>query len=262
MEQIDAALQLWNQGDCVLEGEHWLAFGNIDETTYQVEEDQVAGFVVTTQTCDIVRSCSVRPWIEICPLVSVPAAQLDLVRQEQIIQYAYMPMLAARSLVADLDRSMTVHKRVVASWKREPGGFDDTSSRAFARALSRKRSRKAFPDDFTELVSKLRKFIKDKHGKDSTDGHALVDLREIRVSASPNWDAPQVELTFWFIWNEWTALSREGRAGAAARWCAKVTAGGRFVSVRHLGLLLADMRADEYVDADSMDLDYLSHTEE
>lgn len=255
--QVNEALSFWNQGDYVLDGQHWFAFGSLAEGVYQVEESSVRGFVVTTQTCDLVKDCAVRPWVEVSPLVEVSDEMLEQARQRQAIHLGYLPMLARRRLVADLERTMTFTKQVVAQWKREPSGLDDKFSRDFAQSLSRKRSRKAFPDDFNPLVGKMRDFIKSKHGKNSSEGQALLDLREIRVTAHPSWDAEAVKLTFWFIWEDWTVMSRESRASSAGRWCEKVKAGGRYSSVTHVGCLLTDMRADEYVFSDPLDLEYL-----
>lgn len=69
--------------------------------------------------------------------------------------YAFLPQLADRHLVVDLDRIMTVEKAMVLSWTRAPGCATDVEARAFAQALARKRARFAFPDDFTFWVKKL-----------------------------------------------------------------------------------------------------------
>jgi hypothetical protein len=256
--QVDALVSLWRQGDFIVGGDCWFAFHDLDEAGVQIMESAVHGLVVTTQTCDIVRNVADRPWIEVSPLVEVTDDELAQIQQGNVIQYAVLPFLIPRRLVVDLDRSMTVHKRVVATWERCASGLDDIAGRLFSQALARKRARKAFPNDFVKLVGKLRDFVKSKHGKDSPDGRALLDLREIRVTAAPNWTAEEVSLRFWFVWNEWTLLDRDSRAATAGRWCAKVVATNRFRSVSHAGVLLCDMRADEYVNSDALDLDYLS----
>ena len=63
----DSALGEWRQGDCVL-GEHWFAHRldvsfsvtdsglNAAQGGVDLAEQEVPGFVVVTQTCDIVRS--------------------------------------------------------------------------------------------------------------------------------------------------------------------------------------------------------------
>jgi hypothetical protein len=68
--EVDRALGLWRQGDCVL-GEHFVhRFDRslpipdvgraIQETGADLVETDVAGLVIVTQSCDIVRPCTER----------------------------------------------------------------------------------------------------------------------------------------------------------------------------------------------------------
>lgn len=165
---VDDALGAWRQGDCVLDGEHWFAhrldtkFPVTDASRAAADEgadlaeEEIAGFVVVTQTCDVVRACDERPYVEVCPLVGVDEPRLREIERGRRPAYAYLPLLADRRLVADLDRVMTVEKPVVASWTRAPGWVTDAEARMFAQALARKRARFAFPDDFTGFARKLQ----------------------------------------------------------------------------------------------------------
>lgn len=63
---------------------------------------------------------------------------------------------------------MTVEKAVVASWTRTDGCRTDEQRRAFATALSRKRARFAFPDDFVAAARQLQDRLADKHGSRRT----------------------------------------------------------------------------------------------
>lgn len=268
IELVDAALQDWRQGDCVL-GEHWFAFGlskNLPLTGAglaaasngaEIAEQQVRGFVVVTQTCDIVRTCESRPFIEVCPLVEVDSNKLGEIASFRRPAYAFLPLLADFSLVADLDRVMTFEKGVVASWKRVPGWGTDEEARAFAFALSRKRIRFAFPNDFSDWVSKLRNRVLDKHEKNSEEGLGLRALREIRVQASPSWEAAQCSILFLFIRNvkdedshKWSTL--------LGGWLNLVPSSGRFVHVEGQVTTLEDITAAEYLSSDLLDLDHLS----
>src|SRR5581483_2348009 len=103
-----------------------------------------------------------------------------------------------------------VEKSVVAQWTRTPGWTSDEQLRAFSQALARKRVRFAFPDDFAALVKPLRDRLAGKHDKDSSEGRALRQLREIRIAASPSWDGDSVSLMFHFVRREDTT-SFEGR---------------------------------------------------
>jgi hypothetical protein len=237
---VDGALALWRQGDCVL-GEHWFAH-RLDtscpiteagraaaEADADLAEQEVAGFVVVTQTCDIVRSCVDRHFVEVCPLVVVERERLGEIERGRRPAYGFLPRLASRNLVADLDRVMTVEKPLVARWERVPGWDTDAEARNFARA--------------------------------SGEGRALRALREIRVSASPSWDAEKVDVRFWFIRDDADA-SFEGEpwAGLLAGWLKLVPATGRFTDVHGQVVELEAMKASEYVDSDALDLDHLSTT--
>ena len=211
--RIDAALRPWRQGDIALV-ERWFvhvgdparpltwAAAETTEAGPQALMSEVAGLIVVTQTCDVVRSCVERPFVEVCPLVEVSEEHLHDVRRARCPAYAFVPALADRRLVADLDRVMAVEKSIVADWKRTPGWAVDGEARGFAQALARKRVRFAFPDDFTALTRKLQGRMVEKHERNSDEGRALRALREIRVQASPSWHSSAVTLMFWFVRHE------------------------------------------------------------
>jgi hypothetical protein len=295
--EIDAALSKWSQGDCTTAargracaiGDHWfvtrfvrVAFAvrnpqrplthssqevAATDADADLTESSVSGFVVVTQTCDLVRSCVDRPVLEISPLVEVDAERLAEIKRLKRPNYAYIAGVADRFLVADIvreawalpNRVMTVEKAVVAAWERIPGCQSDADIRSLAEALARKRSRFAFPDDFNRFAQKLQKRMQDKHEKPTDEGEALRALREIRVSASPTWDAEAVELIFWFIradtddrfqdkeWHEWLDS-----------WLKLLPTSGRVSSVDGSVVTLDDMTAKEYVNSDRLDLDRLS----
>jgi hypothetical protein len=222
---VDSALASWRQGDCVL-GEHWFAHrleGSFPVTDAgraaadagaDLAERQVPGFVVVTQTCDIVRSCAERPYVEICPLVEVDDRKLHEIQRGHRPAYGFLALIASRKLVADLDRVMTVEKPVVACWKRTPGWGTDVEARHFVQALARKRVRFAFPDDFTVFVRKLLKRLEEKHDRDSIEGRALRGLREIRVNAAPSWDHTPCAVT---LGTEGTSTSKACTGAPSSR---------------------------------------------
>ena len=124
---IDTILASWRQGDCVL-GSQWFAHriakwsvvaearDALAQTDADLVETEVPGFIVVTQTCDIVRSCAERPFIELCPLVEVDNHRLEEIKRCRRPAYAFVPLLSERRFVADLDRVMTVEKPFVATW--------------------------------------------------------------------------------------------------------------------------------------------------
>lgn len=267
---VDLALQSWRQGDCVV-GEQWFTY-RIDTASPLTEEAAIAadsdadvaeslvhGFMLATQTCDIVRSCASRPFIEVCPLVAVDDRTLVDVRRGRQPRFAFVPGVGARGLVADLDRVMTVEKAVLAKWERTRGCCSDDDVRRLSFALARKRARFAFPDDFVEWALPLSKRLSSKHDKDSPEGRALRGLREIRVRAEPSWDADAIALTLWFIRNEDDlAFNAESWSRHLEAWLRLVPPKGRFGPIEGLVLALEDLTAKDYVEGDLLDLDHLS----
>jgi hypothetical protein len=206
-----------------------------------------------------VRSCNERPFIEVVPLVEVGQQQLYEVQRSRRPQYAYIPGIAEFNLVADLNRVMTVEKAVMAEWERKPGCLNDNDIRSLGQALTRKRTRLAFPDDFTDFARKLQNRLRDKHGKATDEGEALRALREIRVRAASSWNAPKVQLMFWFIRHEeQSQFEGIGWHQFLQKWLQLIPASGRFQNVEGLVVTLEDMTAKDYVESDPLDLDHLS----
>jgi len=270
IQAIDTTLLEWYQGDCVL-GEHWFIYrfnpqrpltsdsADVAKEETDLAESEVKGFAIVTQTCDIVRSCNERPFVEIVPLVEVDEQQLHDVQRSRRPQYAYIPGVAGLNLVADLDRIMTVEKAVVAEWERKPGCLSDDEIRALGQALTRKRARFAFPDDFTDFARKLQNRLRDKHDKATDEGEALRALREIRVRAEPSWNSSEIRLIFWFIRDEdQNQFKGVGWDQFLNQWLQLIPESGRYKNVEGSVVALEDMTAKEYVESDPLDLDHLS----
>jgi len=268
--EIDRALQAWRQGDCVLGEQSFVHrldpslpvtdIGRaVQEAGVDLAEAEVAGLVVVTQSCDIVRPCTERPYLEVCPLVEVAAERMREIERGRRPAYAFLPLLASRGLVADLNRVMTIEKPVVARWHRTPGWNTDAEARMFSLALARKRVRFAFPDDFTALAKNLQGRLMEKHDKESVEGRALRALREIRVQAAPSWDHNSVTLTFWFVRHD-EDIDFDGSSWSTflESWLGLVPPTGRFNTVFGQVTTLADLTAADYVNSDPLDLDHLS----
>ncbi len=129
LDAVDRALLEWRQRDCVV-GEFWFVHrvapanpltdaGRVAAGAgSDLAESSTFGLVVLTQTCDLVRTWRDRPYGEVAPLVEVDDPGLREVERGDRPQFAFVPALAGRRLVADLDRVMTVEKAVVAGWSR------------------------------------------------------------------------------------------------------------------------------------------------
>ncbi len=276
--QIDAALRHWQQGDAILG--HGLPFLHIADLNKPVtpaaraeaelgtSEDltsiavEVPGFVVVSQTCDVLKPCSDWPYVQLAALQPTDENLLREVQKGLRPRFAWVPAVGELGLVANLNSLVTVEKGVLAGVPERShvrGIKNDFEARAFAKSLYRKFSRFAFPDDFVSAVRPIQEQIRGKHGRASKEGRAYEELREIRIVAIPGWEAPQLEVEFLFVRNE--AGSASGELGEAVeKLMAKFVPTGQFENPRHRIVSLAEMSAALYVASVPLDLDYLSNS--
>jgi len=104
--------------------------------------------------------------------------------------HATLPSLVEASLVADLDRVMTVEKSIVASWKRT------AATRVTQTVVPSLRhspaSESGLHSPMTSRPSQeAASAPTGQAGKSTDEGRGLRALREIRVHASPTWEAPK-----------------------------------------------------------------------
>lgn len=276
-DQIDAALKSWRQGDFTLAPS--LDFVHLADLTTPLSPvaeqaaeslngqlpnepvpiiDEVSGIVMVSQTCDIVRSCRTRPYVEVAPLVPVSSSFLEEVRRLKRSNFAYIPGAANSSMVADLDRVMTVEKAVAARWPRTPGYSTDEEGRQISFALGRKRNRFAFPDDFIKAIKRLSERLIQKYGRQNEEGAHIRALREIRVKAAPGWDATSTTLTFWFIKDSDPEGFEPEWAKMLDVWTSLIDQTGRFDLDAAVSVRLRDITAEDYVDSDPLDYERLS----
>ena len=277
---IDQALQAWRQGNVSLDaGLEFLHFADLSRphspASTQVAEalvhdsaaieagptpvlDAVRGVVMLSQTCHVVRGCRDRPFVEVAPLIEVPGPWVEEIRRLKRPAFAYLPTTVGECLVADLDRTMTVEKALVAGWNRIPGWETDDDLRDFARALARKRSRFAFPDDFVAATRNLQEHLTDKHNRQTDEGAHLRALREIRVRAAPSWEDGEIQLSWWFIKDADPVDAPVDWPSFLDQWFAHFDQTGRFRLDPPIACRLEDMTARDYVESDHLDLDRLS----
>jgi hypothetical protein len=228
----------------------------------------VPGFAVLTQTCDLIRPCSERALVRVAALASLGTDDLNRVKRGYRPRYAFIGGVAGRGLAADLDNIMTVEKAIIAAVppeKRVRGCQTDLEMREFAWAVARNLSRTAFPDDFVFAFQKIQQRIQEKHGKTTYDaknnptneGVLLAAVREIRVSCAPSWDAADVTLTFYFIFDRPEQIPTNAEdiiTGLLKRF--RPTGSFRDPSFRIV--TISQMSAAAYLSSDALDLDQLS----
>lgn len=276
ISQVDAALAEWRQGDFVLGGDYSV-FIHVANLNFPITESAIAyaeqhpkeqtaiidavvpGFVVISQTCDIVRSSSDRKFVEVAPLVEVDTSILHQAKKGLTPKYGYVPALSSEKLVADLDRALTIEKSCLVEQVRRQGCVSDDERRKFSIALARKRGRFAFPNDFNAMLKRLTDRIKKKHGKGSLEGKVLEQLAEIRVRAAPDWNADRVELTMMLITEDGpNPITDEEWSNQIADWQKLVTLCGRYGGFDIVRGSLDDFTARDYAESDLLDLDHLS----
>ena len=167
-------------------------------------EVEVGRAAVLTQTCDVVRSCGVDPFVQIAPVVDLTGHRLlGEARGGHSPRYAPLPGLGA-NFFADLSLCGSVEKSTLVELNPVDGCGSDEARADFASAVARNRSRFAFPDGLDEVLKKLRKRFRDKHNSEtSAEGRRLRDLVEIRVASANGWDHdPPFHLTLKFIVDE------------------------------------------------------------
>jgi hypothetical protein len=280
VERIEKALGEWRQGDATLdagtffvhladkraplsgEAQDAIARGEVgaDEDVFEILSP-VEGLVVVSQSCDIVRECSKSECVEVSALIRVKDdATFEAVRKKRRLRYAYVPGLAARRLVADLEKTMTVEKAVVASWSRIEGCRTDRERATFAEALARKRGRFAFPNEFNNGLSRFKDRLKRAEGKKSPAGDLLAALDEIRVQANPDWGAAKVLVFFWFLAEQEKIADLDAARRIVQNWISTISWTDRFVLADPAFAVLEpqDMTVEQYQGSHALDYDDIS----
>lgn len=277
--RLDEQLRLWRQGDVVLTDAlpaihlaHMAAPGTpaSEELAAALRDEgaepdlaavtlEAAGFMVVSQTCDIVRTCADRPYVEVCPLVPIDPGRMPQVRLGRVPRYAWASGLGEAELAADLELVTTVEKATLQRFggARQAGATSEAEARSLGEALGRKRSRAAFPDDFTALVAPLQRRVVERHGRDSDEGRFLRAVREIRIVAAPNWQAAAIDVELLFVF-ESVATIPQGAEDQVAALVGRITAGGRYPIVAGRVAALDTLSAAAYLGSDRLDLEHLS----
>lgn len=275
IEDCDARLRSWRQGDVVLTPE-WPAIRLVHlaspgsdaaaalaadggEVDFNVIAEPSPGFMVLSQTCDIVRTCAERHYVEVCPLQVIPADKMALVRAGRMGRYLWVPGLNEENLAADLDRPVTFEKTALLlhEGERRPGVETEAGARQLAEALGRKRSRAALPDDFVDWIRPLQRRVQERHHRQTAEGTFLRAARELRVVASPDWAADVVDVELLAVFNR----NGEDPGDAAEQVMAlaqRVEPAGRFRSLTARVVSLDRMTAASLIESDRLDLDHLS----
>ncbi|MEF0939884.1 hypothetical protein [Rhizobium sp. BR 362] len=264
--EIDkASLEKWRQGDFTVEIKQFLVVDSVENGELMPFGLDVPGFVVVSQTCDIVNYGPGKENVVVCPLREATEGLLREIHRGRTPVAAKLQHPPKENLVVDLNRMMTVPKSVLSKLKREVGFSDDAERNRFGEALARKHGRFAFPDDFNDdVLAAIRSKMQKWHDKDSDNGKALRSIASIRATAAPDWDAKLVEVGFRVVlYPANRRLISNDKIDEVLKtlfngvqWPAKYTRANPLFIMQ----TLADLSAQDYIDSVAIDWDFLSNS--
>lgn len=271
----------WQQGDIIdLDGLPFIYLADLrnpilpeskeflDSETVSVSQNPFAAisvdvkkFVVISQTCDLIRNFSTIPTALLAVVEKIDQSELLASKKGISLRYLFLPVLEQESQVANLDRMMTIEKTAllaVEPSKKITAFRNDDEARFLCESIARKFKRFAFPDEFTDAVSKFRSFINDKHNKDSSNGKMLQAVSEIRIASSLGWASPKSELVFLFMFEDEKLITKECKK-TVDDLMKKFTTNKAFPNVPAFRCTTyEDLTAEAYRRSQVLDLNYLS----
>jgi hypothetical protein len=186
------------------------------------------GIVVITQTCDLVaKDPADHPFLQAAMLVELPKTTAKEARSGSRPRYAHLPQIGD-VWFADLDYISTYEKAALSHLRRDRGVEGTGEQDAFGRAVGRKFSRFAFPNDLHDTLRSLLAKFRERYARDaSPEGLALRRVLQIRAHADPGWDSSCINAHMTFLLPEGELLPSASEpiepSGDLQRWFAKKT---------------------------------------
>ncbi|MDO1585641.1 hypothetical protein [Rhizobium oryzicola] len=189
-DEEKAKMKLWRQGDYTLDVVTFPVLVMDEDGDLIAELDKVAGWIVVSQTCDIVNFVEGRDNIVVAPIVFIDNPRfLEAVEKGTTPAATVIELPAQENHVADLTRLTTVQKKAFVRYERREGFASEESRGRFAQAVERRYGRFAFPDALSDgPILAIRNQAKEKHSKDSVPGRVYRSLRCIRILAKPDFE--------------------------------------------------------------------------
>ncbi|OLP52610.1 hypothetical protein BJF92_14420 [Rhizobium rhizosphaerae] len=181
------ALGRWRQGDFTLQRNHIPLIFETDDEGLDVGTIETCGWIVITQTCDIVNYGKRKEYVSICPIVVVPPDVLKEVHAGVTPAYGKLDLAVADDHVVDFGMTATVHKRALLLLERRDGFSDDAARSVFQQSLERRYGRFAFPDWLSNgPLRQLRKRAREAHKSSGANGNIYKAIDEFRVRGNPD----------------------------------------------------------------------------
>lgn len=257
------ALSEWRQGDYSLEWAHFPVVSDTSEDGVEVSFEEVVGWVVATQTCDVVNFGHNKDYVMVCPIIVADDRLLRDVVNGVTPSAAILELRVDAHHVIDLGRAASIHKRVLASLPRKDGFSSDLSRSVFQQSLERRFGRFAFPDWLsTGPLRQLRDRAREKHKTGGPLGDVYKAVDEFRVRGNPDLESngsaigfiavvdaeKEKKTTRKAIRDEFDALSKK------FVWPESYIKEDEFFTV----MTLDEMTARQLKESHSVDLDFIS----
>lgn len=219
-------------------------------------EGSVEEWVVISQSCDLVGSSESEPLIQFCPVVQLDADRQRLAQKRWLPRFVAIP--GTEDAFADLSDIRSIAKEAVDWTRSKSAAATDAERRDFAVLVGRRFGRFAFPDDFSAMFNGLRLRLREKVGKQSTEGALIEEVIEVRAYVHPDWAAPEAETTLVMLFPSDFVSRRKLKAedveAVRKQWRALCAPTGTIASVE-LSFMTADMlSAEDYMNGFQVDL--------
>lgn len=228
-----------------------------------ITDRQPDGFVVISQTCDIVKCPKKWPYVSVCPLIKIHNNRVQEVKSGRAPTLGFLSTPES-NMVADFSRTMTITKKLLISWERQRGCNTEKEKEKFARALEFCYGRYAFPDDFAKLMSPLREAIIkiQKLSDEDKSKKILRSIREIRIHPCGGWsEENKVSIIFYVLLEREEFREVKDRKEIETQFSEMI----KVIEWNHLFDLeriqiseYLDISAEDYVSSFPLDINFLS----
>lgn len=194
------ALECWRQGDYTLQRTQFPLIVETDDEDLYLDTVEACGWVVITQTCDIVNYGPGKEFVSFCPIVEAYDPTLKDVKAGVTPAFAKLDLAVNEHHVIDFGRMASIHKRALLKLERSNGFPDDAARSVFQQALERRFGRFAFPDWLSNgPLRQLRNRAREAHKSGGPLGDIYKAIDEFRVRGNPDLDSKGSAIGFFAI---------------------------------------------------------------
>lgn len=247
----------WRQGDVILMADPLpYTYYNVSATgELQSIDDDVLGYAVVTQSCDLVQSN--KPNVQFAMIRKAKDNnEYSSIKANRLPRYIALPAFKEQQLVVDLQNIMTAQKEVLPLFlgHKQSGLLSDFDRVPFANAIARNYGRPGLPNDFADAFLPVKNHLQSIRKNKDEEGEFFQKIDQIRVTAKPGWESPVINLTFHFYHG---SVGRNFSAITNA-WTDKFIASEKYPRPVFIASRLDQVSAKVYTDGEELDLEYMS----